>query len=415
MDARLQGTGVPLDNKNKVAEAAKGGTVFAILFMASLAHALNDTMQSLLAAIYPVLQTAFRLDYGQIGLITLAFQCTASLLQPLVGLSTDRKPRPYGLPLGMAVTLVGLVLLSTARSFEVLLLAAAAVGIGSSIFHPEASRVARMASGGRHGLAQSLFQVGGNFGTALGPLLAAYVVVPRGQGSIAWFTLIALAGIIVLTRVSQWYAQALRKAKPPARRRSGAVPLSRGRVVGAVSVLLGLIFSKHLYLAGMSTFYTFFLIHKFGVSIQTAQVMLFLFLGAVAAGTIIGGPVGDRIGRRTVIWVSILGVLPFTLILPYADLTWTCILSMIIGVILASAFSAIVVFAQDLIPGKVGLVSGLFFGFAFGIAGIGAAILGALADATSIELVFKICALLPALGVLAFLLPRIEQPVVAAE
>ncbi len=407
MDARLEGHGAPLGKKITLAAAAPGGAVFGILFLTSFAHALNDVMQSLLAAIYPVLQTAFRLDYGQIGLITLTFQCTASLLQPLVGLSTDRKPRPYSLPLGMAVTMGGLVLLATARNFEMLLLAAGAVGVGSSIFHPEASRVARMASGGRHGLAQSLFQVGGNFGTALGPLLAAYIVVPRGQGSIAWFTLIAVAGIIVLSRVGHWYAGALQRPKATAPARLGGETLSRKRVAGAVSILLGLIFSKHLYLAGMSTFYTFFLIHKFGVSIQTAQLLLFVFLGAVAAGTIVGGPIGDRIGRRSVIWVSILGVLPFTLLLPYADLTWTCILSVVIGLILASAFSAIVVFAQDLIPGKVGLVSGLFFGFAFGIAGLGAAVLGFVADATSIDFVFKICALLPTLGFLAFLLPKI--------
>ena len=413
MDARLQGAGAPFDKTTGSRAAAQGGTVFAILFMTSLAHALNDTMQSLLAAIYPVLRAAFHLDYGQIGLITLAFQCTASLLQPLVGLSTDRKPLPYSLPVGMATTLVGLVLLATAHDFSMLLVAAAAVGIGSSIFHPEASRVARMASGGRHGLAQSLFQVGGNVGTALGPLLAAYIVVPRGQGSIMWFTLIAVAGMVVLSRVGLWYARALRAPKVVQARHIEAAPLPRGRVVTAISILLALIFSKHLYLAGMSTFYTFFLINKFGLSIQTAQVMLFVFLGAVAAGTIVGGPVGDRIGRRTVIWVSILGVLPFTLLLPYADLTWTCILSVLIGLILASAFSAIVVFAQDLIPGKVGLVSGLFFGFAFGIAGLGTAVLGSVADATSIEFVFKICAVLPVLGFLAFMLPRIETAIVA--
>jgi FSR family fosmidomycin resistance protein-like MFS transporter len=412
MDARLEAGGAAGGRKATIGTAvAGGGAVFSILFMTSGAHALNDVMQSLLSALYPLLRSTFHLDYGQVGLITLTFQCTASLLQPIVGLSTDRKPRPYSLPIGMAVTMIGLVLLSTAGRFETLLFAAACVGIGSSVFHPEASRVARMASGGRHGLAQSLFQVGGNFGTALGPLLAAYIVVPRGQGSIAWFTLVAIAGIILLTRVGQWYAKALRAPKPAVVARPGVKPLSRRRVVGTVSLLLALIFSKHVYLAGMSTFYTFFLIHKFGVSIQTSQIMLFVFLGAVAAGTIIGGPVGDRVGRRSVIWVSILGVLPFTLALPYANFEWTCILSVVIGLVLSSAFSAIVVFAQELIPGKIGLVSGLFFGFAFGIAGLGAAVLGEVADATSIDFVFKICAFLPALGVLAFLLPKLDAHV----
>ena len=408
MNARAAGGSSGETGTSAPMAALRRATVFPVLFMISGAHVLNDVMQSLLAAIYPVLRSAFHLDYGQIGLITLAFQCTASLLQPLVGLSTDRKPRPYSLPLGMGVTMIGLALLATARNFEMLLLAAACVGIGSSVFHPEASRVARMASGGRHGLAQSLFQVGGNFGTALGPLLAAYIVVPHRQGSIGWFMLIAVAGIILLSRVGRWYAAALAAPKAPRVAQTGAAPLSNRRVVGTVSLLLGLIFSKHLYLAGIGTFYTFFLIHKFGVSIQTSQLMLFLFLGAVAAGTIVGGPIGDRFGRRAVIYVSILGVLPFTLALPYANFEWTCILSVVIGLILASAFSAIVVFAQELIPGKVGLVSGLFFGFAFGIAGLGAAVLGVVADATSIDVVFKVCAFLPALGVLAFLLPKLD-------
>lgn len=411
MDARVEGFDPPAGTAaSRVGlAAAGGGTVFSIMVATSIAHGLNDTVQSLLPAIYPLLRTAFRLDYGQIGLITLAFQLTASLLQPFVGLSTDRRPRPYSLPIGMGVSLVGLILLATASSYPMLLVAAACVGIGSSIFHPEASRVARMASGGRHGLAQSLFQVGGNVGTAIGPLLAAFIVVPRGQGSIGWFTLVAIAGIVLLSGVGRWYAAALRRtAKAPARG-PGASNLSRARVVGAVLILIGLIFSKHLYLAGISTFYTFYLIDRFGVSIQTAQVFLFVFLGAVAAGTIIGGPIGDKVGRRSVIWVSILGVLPFTLILPYASLAWTAVLSVVIGLVIASAFSAIVVFAQELMPGRVGLVGGLFFGFAFGVAGLGAAVLGEIADHTSIAFVFKICAFLPVLGVLTFLLPKIDE------
>ncbi len=411
MDARVEGFDPPAGTAaSRVGlAAAGGGTVFSIMVATSIAHGLNDTVQSLLPALYPLLRTAFRLDYGQIGLITLAFQLTASLLQPFVGLSTDRRPMPYSLPIGMAVSLVGLVLLATASSYPMLLVAAASVGIGSSIFHPEASRVARMASGGRHGLAQSLFQVGGNVGTAIGPLLAAFIVVPRGQGSIGWFTLVAIAGIVLLSWVGCWYAAALRRtAKAPARG-AGASSLSRGRVVGAVLILMGLIFSKHLYLAGISTFYTFYLIDRFGVSIQTAQVFLFVFLGAVAAGTIIGGPIGDKVGRRVVIWVSILGVLPFTLVLPYASLAWTAVLSVIIGLVIASAFSAIVVFAQELMPGRVGLVGGLFFGFAFGIGGLGAALLGEIADHTSIAFVFRVCAFLPILGVLTFLLPKIDE------
>ncbi len=389
--------------------AAAGGTVFSILFATSIAHGLNDTMQSLLPAIYPLLQKSFHLGYGQIGLITLTFQLTASLLQPFVGIETDKRPRPFLMPVAMATTLVGLVLLAFASSYAMLLLAAACVGIGSSIFHPEASRVARMASGGRHGFAQSVFQVGGYLGTAIGPLLAAFIVVPRGQGIIAWFTLLAVAGMILLMQVGRWYAKALQA--PRAARTTGEtkLPLSRNKVIGSVLILLGLIFSKHFYLAGMSTFYTFYLIDKFGVSIQTAQVILFIFLGAVVLGTLIGGPIGDRFGRRAVIWVSILGALPFTLALPYANLTWTCVLSVAIGLILSSAFSAIIVYAQDLIPGRVGLVSGLFFGFAFGMGGLGAAVLGVLADQTSIDFVFRVCAFLPALGVLTVFLPDVEQ------
>ncbi len=387
-----------------------GGTAAGVLAAVCAGHAVNDTLQSLLPALYPLLQRSFDLSYGQVGLITLTFQITASLLQPLVGVATDVRPRPYSLPFGMLSTLVGLVLLATASSYPLLLIAAACVGIGSSVFHPEASRVARMASGGRHGLAQSVFQVGGNFGTAIGPLLAAFIVVPRGQGSVAWFTLLALAGSVLLGFVGRWYARALRAPKPAARAGGAAATLSRARVLGSVLILLVLIFSKYFYIASLNTFYTFYLIRKFGLSIQAAQVHLFVFLGAVAVGTILGGPVGDRIGRRKVIWGSILAALPFTLALPYADLFWTSALSVVIGAILASAFPAIVVYAQELIPGKVGLVGGLFFGFAFGMGGLGAAVLGQLADLTSIETVFRVCAFLPALGVLTILLPDLAPP-----
>lgn len=379
-------------------------TTYAILMAVSLCHLLNDVMQSLLAAIYPMLKTEFALDFWQIGMLTFCFQVTASLLQPVVGLVTDRRPLPYSLPVGMASTMCGLVLLAFAPGYGLLVAGAALIGVGSSIFHPEASRVARAASGGRFGMAQSVFQVGGNFGSAIGPLLAAFVVVPLGRPSVAWFALAALTGMVILTRVSHWHSRAQAAAK-----RRGATlmtnALPRSRVILAVSVLVALIFSKQVYMAGITSYYTFFLIERFGLDTQQAQQMLFLFLGAVALGTVIGGPIGDRIGRRTVIWVSILGVLPFTLMLPYASLIWTGVLSVIIGVVLASAFPAIVVFGQELLPGRVGLVAGLFFGLAFGVAGIGAAVLGALADAKGIEFVFAICAFLPALGVLTVLLP----------
>ncbi len=384
------------------------GTAYAVLFAISFCHLLNDTMQALLPALYPVLKRSFGLDFGQIGLITLTFQLTASLLQPLVGLYTDHRPKPFSLVAGMGCSLVGLVVLSLASSYPVLLLSAGLVGLGSAIFHPESSRVARMASGGRHGFAQSLFQVGGNSGSALGPLLAAFIVVPRGQSSIAWFSVVALLGMIILTRVGRWYrARLTSKSKGG----TGGVrhDLPRGRVVAALVILLVLVFSKNVYLASISSYYTFFLIEKFGVTVQTAQLYLFVFLGAVAAGTIIGGPVGDRLGRKWVIWASILGVLPFTLALPYMNLFWTGVLSVAIGVILASAFSAILVFAQELVPGRVGMVSGLFFGFAFGTAGIGAALLGDLADRTGIEFVYRLCSFLPALGLLTAFLPTIEQ------
>ena len=384
------------------------GTSYAVLFAISFCHLLNDTMQALLPALYPLLKSAFDLDFGQIGLITLTFQLTASLLQPAVGLYTDHRPKPYSLVAGMGLSLAGLLVLSVAPSFPLLLVSAALVGMGSAVFHPESSRVARMASGGRHGLAQSLFQVGGNTGSALGPLLAAFIVVPRGQRSVAWFSAAALAGMVILTRVGAWYnAHRRAAAKAPSAIRPHDLP--RGKVAGALAILLILVFSKNVYLASVSSYYTFYLIEKFGLSVQSAQLHLFVFLGAVAAGTIIGGPVGDRLGRKWVIWASILGVLPFTLALPYVGLFWTGVLSVVIGLILASAFSAILVFAQELVPGRVGMVSGLFFGFAFGTAGIGAALLGDLADRSGIDLVYRLCSYLPALGLLTAFLPDIES------
>lgn len=393
-----------------------GGTAFGVLAAISFCHLLNDTMQSLLPALYPMLKSSFGLDFAQVGLLTLTYQLTASLLQPVVGLVTDRRPLPYSLPLGMGFTLTGLLLLATAASFGALLLAAAMVGMGSSVFHPESSRVARMASGGRHGLAQSVFQVGGNVGSAFGPLLAAFIVMPLGQGSVGWFSLVALLAIAILWRVGRWYARygvarggaggAARGGAGDVAYHDGGVP--RRRVALAIIVLLVLIFSKYFYLASLTSYYTFYLISKFGVSVQTSQVYLFVLLGAVAAGTVIGGPVGDRVGRKPVIWASILGVLPFSLLLPHANLFWTAVLTVVIGVILASAFSAILVYAQELMPGRVGMISGLFFGFAFGIGGIGAAVLGWLADRTSIYFVYQVCAFLPALGLLTVFLPNLE-------
>ncbi len=371
-----------------------------------MCHGLNDLMQSVLPAVYPILKDAYRLDFGQIGLITFANQATASLLQPVVGAFTDKRPKPYSLPTGMAFTLVGLLLLSVAPTYLAILLAVAMVGIGSSVFHPESSRVARLASGGRHGFAQSLFQVGGNIGSSAGPLLAAYIVLPYGQRSIAWFAVTALSAMAILTRVSSWYRRRLESVRAKGAAIRAGLPTGRVRL--ALIILVLLVFSKNVYLASLTSFYTFYLIDKFQVSVQSAQLHLFLLLGSVAAGTFIGGPVGDRIGRKYVIWVSILGALPFTLLLPYANLFWTEILTIIIGLVLASAFSAIVVFAQELVPGRVGTVSGVFFGFAFGAGGLGAAMLGQLADATSIDTVFTICSFLPAIGLLTWFLPNIE-------
>jgi FSR family fosmidomycin resistance protein-like MFS transporter len=385
-------------------------TVFAVLIAISFSHMLNDMIQSLLPAIYPILKTTYQLDFSQVGLITLTFQLTASLLQPVVGIVTDRKPMPFSLPIGMGLTLIGLLLLSRAGSYPLLLVAAGMVGLGSSIFHPESSRVARMASGGRHGLAQSVFQVGGNAGTALGPLLAVYIVVPHGQGSIAWFSLAALLAAAVLACVSVWYARTLVAMRT--RKRAAAqtlTGLSHRQVAVSVAILVTLLFSKFFYLSSLNTFYTFYLIDKFHISVQDAQVHLFIFLAAFAAGVLIGGPVGDRIGRKYVIWVSILGVLPFTMMLPYANLFWTGALTAVIGLVLASASSAILVYATELVPGRVGMIAGLFFGLAFGLGGLGAAVLGWVADQTSIYFVYKVCAFLPAIGLLTALLPNVER------
>jgi len=382
-------------------------TVLAILFAISFSHLLNDTIQSLIPAIYPLLKTSFHLSFVQVGFITLAFQMTASILQPFVGWYTDRRPKPYSLACGMGLTLGGLVLLSHATHYAMVVGAAALVGMGSSVFHPESSRVAHLASGGRHGFAQSLFQVGGNAGSSLGPLLAALIVVPHGQGSVLWFALIALLGIGILSGVGRWYGNHLSEARErPGSTTQPTKPLS-SRVWFALALLGILIFSKYFYLACLTNYYTFYLIHKFHLSIQGAQFHLFLFLFAVALGTILGGPIGDRYGRKLVIWVSILGVAPFTLALPHANLFWTGVLTVIIGIILASAFSAILVYAQELVPGKVGLIAGLFFGLAFGMAGIGSAVLGELADRTSIEYVFQLCAFLPLIGLLTAFLPNV--------
>ena len=366
-------------------------------------------MQSAIPAIYPILKTSYSLSFGQIGLITLTFQLTASILQPAVGLYTDARPTPYSLAMGMGFTFCGVLMLSVAHSFPMILAAVALTGIGSSVFHPESSRVARMASGGRHGLAQSLFQVGGNTGSSLGPLLAAFVVLPQGQRSIAWFSAAALLAILILSRVGAWYRRhQAERAKSRATAAEPVLRLSARKVKISLAVLVALIFSKYIYLVSLSSYYTFYLMKRFHLPIASAQIHLFLFLGSVAAGTFFGGPIGDRIGRRYVIWCSILGVLPFTLALPYANLLWTGILTVIIGLILASAFSAILVYAQELVPGRVGMISGLFFGLAFGVAGIGAALLGRMADTFGIELVYRVCAFLPAIGFLTAFLPNIE-------
>jgi FSR family fosmidomycin resistance protein-like MFS transporter len=392
-------------------EAAREGTVVAVLFALSASHFLNDTIQSLLPSMYPILAESYALSLTQVGLITFAFQGTGSLLQPIVGLYTDRHPKPYSLAIGMGITLLGLCLLAVASSFPLIVLSAVVIGTGSAVFHPESSRVARMASGGRHGFAQSLFQVGGNAGSAIGPLLAAFIVVPRGQGSVAWFSLAAVCGIALLFGVGRWYHNHLSelRRRPKAARPIAHHGLSRGRVAVSIAILLLLIFSKYFYLTSLTSYYTFYLIDTFGVSVEWSQIYLFVFLGAVAAGTLGGGPVGDRLGFKTVIWGSILGVLPFTLLLPHVNLFWTVVLTVPIGLILASAFSAIMVYAQELLPARVGMVAGLFFGFAFGMGGIGSAVLGYLADHTSIQFVYFVCSFLPAIGLLTAFLPNFKS------
>lgn len=385
-------------------------TVYPILFTISFTHLLNDMIQSVIPAVYPLIKTNFHLSFSQIGLITFTFQLTASLLQPFVGFYTDRTPRPNSLAMGMGFTLLGLIFLSFASSFVMILLSVSLIGMGSSVFHPESSRVAHMASGGKKGLAQSIFQLGGNAGSAIGPLLAAIIIVPYGQTNIIWFAFAAVLAIIVLFRIGRWYQEHLYlKNFSQVKSSSDLSPtLPKKRIISSICILLVLIFSKYFYMASMTSYFTFYLIEKFQVSVQQSQIYLFAFLAAVAAGTMIGGPLGDRFGRKHIIWVSILGAAPFTLLLPYTNLFWTGVLSIIIGLIISSAFSAILVYATDLMPGKVGMIAGLFFGFAFGMGGVGSAVLGKIADNTSIEYVFKICAYLPLIGIITGFLPNIE-------
>ena len=383
-------------------------TTLSILLAMSVCHMLNDIMQSLLASLYPLLKENYGLDFVQIGFLTMAFQVTASLLQPVVGIVTDRWPLPYSLPVGMASTLSGILLLAQADSFTLLLVASSLIGLGSAVFHPESSRVARLASGGRHGFAQSLFQLGGNAGSAIGPLLAAFVVLPFGQASIAWFSAIAMLGIVILSWTGRWYAEHRRQTanRPPVSR---SLPMPRSQVLWAIGILVLLTATKNVYMASISSYFTFFVIEKFQLTVQEAQLMLFLFLAAAAAGTFLGGPIGDRYGARFVIWFSILGVIPFALMLPYANLFFTGVLSVVIGLVLASAFPAIVVFAQELLPGRIGLVAGIFFGLAFGAGGLGAALLGDLADSRGIEFVYGLTSFLPLLGLTTIFLPRVVR------
>ena len=383
-------------------------TAFAVIFAVAACHLINDIMQSLLSAIYPFLKDNYGLDYVQIGLLTFTFQVTASLLQPVIGIYTDKRPLPYSIAAGMGSTLIGLIVLGYAQDYWLLLVGSALIGFGSAVFHPESSRVARLASGGRHGFAQSTFQLGGNVGAAMGPLLAAFIVVPRGQNSVAWFAIAALIGMAILTWVGRWYSEHRRQSasRPPA---STALPFDRRTTLAALIVLTLLTFTKNIYMAGISSYYTFYLIDKFAVDVQTSQMLLFLFLGASAVGVFLGGPIGDRWGAKFVIWLSILGVLPFTLALPYADYNWTIVLSIIIGIIFSSAFSAIVVFAQELMPGRIGMIAGIFFGFAFGSGGIAAAALGALADIRGIGFVFAVTSYLPLLGLLTVFLPDMKR------
>ncbi|RWC77450.1 MAG: MFS transporter [Mesorhizobium sp.] len=388
--------------------ASAQATAFTVILAVSLCHCINDIMQSLLSAIYPLLKDNYGLDFWQIGLLTFTFQVTASLLQPIIGAVTDKRPMPYSLPWGMASSLIGLVVLAYAGHYYLLLIGASLIGIGSAIFHPESSRIARFASGGRFGLAQSLFQVGGNFGQSMGPLLAAFIVVPFGQTSIAWFAVGSLIGIVILWQVGGWYSR-LRAAQGNRKTASFVSPFPRRKVMWALAVLTLLVLTKNAYIASLASYYTFYSIHKFGVSVQMSQVMLFLFLGSSALGILLGGPFGDRYGQKAMIWFSIVGVLPFTLALPYANLEWTMVLTVLIGLILSSAFSNIVVFAQELVPGRVGTIAGIFFGFAFGVGGIAAAVLGVVADMKGIDFVFQICSYLPFLGLLTVFLPNMKQ------
>ncbi|MBZ9799211.1 MFS transporter [Mesorhizobium sp. ES1-4] len=389
-------------------QASAQATAFTVILAVSLCHCINDIMQSLLSAIYPLLKDNYGLDFWQIGLLTFTFQVTASLLQPIIGAVTDKRPMPYSLPWGMASSLIGLVVLAYAGHYYLLLIGASLIGIGSAIFHPESSRIARFASGGRFGLAQSLFQVGGNFGQSMGPLLAAFIVVPFGQTSIAWFAVGSLLGIVILWQVGGWYSR-LRAAQGNRKTASFVSPFPRRKVMWALAVLTLLVLTKNAYIASLSSYYTFYSIHKFGVSVQMSQVMLFLFLGSSALGILLGGPFGDRYGQKAMIWFSIVGVLPFTLALPYANMEWTMVLTVLIGLILSSAFSNIVVFAQELVPGRVGTIAGIFFGFAFGVGGIAAAVLGVVADMKGIDFVFQICSYLPLLGLLTVFLPNMKE------
>ena len=393
----------------ETATSTQQHTVYFILSSIGICHLLNDSMQSLLPSTYPMFKSLLHLNFSQIGLIALTYQLTASLLQPVVGLYTDRHPKPFSLPVGFAFTLIGLLLLSVASSFHAMLFATALVGMGSSVFHPESSRLARLASGGRYGLAQSMFQVGGNVGFAAGPLMIAFIVLSRGQSSIAWFSIVALTAMIILVPVSLWYRTRLTPRSKAGPVRPAASPVSERKVRISIAILVALIFSKYFYLSSINNYLIFYLISKFHLSVHGAQIHLFFFLASVAVGTFAGGPVGDRIGRKYVIWVSILGVLPFTLLLPHANLFWTTILTIVIGLVLASAFSAIIVYAQELLPGKVGMISGLFFGLAFGIAGLGAALFGRLADLTGIDFVYRVCAYLPAIGLLTAFLPNLQE------
>ena len=388
--------------------AVAAGPVYLVLGGISFSHFLNDTMQSLIPSVYPILKENYSLSFAQIGLITLAFQITASLLQPVVGSVTDRKPQPFSLAMGMGFTFIGLLMLSGAHNYAMLVLSAAMIGLGSAIFHPESARIARMASGGRYGFAQSVFQVGGNLGSAIGPVLAALIVVPFGQSSIAWFSSIAFVAIVILWRIGGWYKPRIMARGHVAPKRLAGAP-SGSRVAMAIGILIVLVFSKYIYLSSLTSYYTFYLMHKFAVSTQTSQLLLFVFLGANAAGVYFGGPIGDRIGRRYVIWISILGALPFTLLLPHVSLAWTVALSVVIGFIISSAMPAIIVYAQELVPHRFGMISGLFFGFAFGAGGLGAAMLGMVADAKGIDFVYAVCAFLPAIGLLAMFLPKMPK------